>query len=64
MCDPSQCKGNLKVRSDWSIKVQDFFVNNSAMEFVRSTFDFVDAPYLHGKYNSSNQGSVYVPAVM
>lgn len=46
MCDPSQCKGNLKVRSDWSIKVQDFFVNNSAMEFVRSTFDFVDAPNL------------------
>ncbi|XP_042264064.1 DNA (cytosine-5-)-methyltransferase 3 beta, duplicate a isoform X1 [Thunnus maccoyii] len=33
MCKPSQCKGNLKLRPDWSVKVQDFFVNNSAMEF-------------------------------
>ncbi|KAM9351026.1 DNA (cytosine-5-)-methyltransferase 3 beta, duplicate a [Symphorus nematophorus] len=33
MCKPEQCKGNLKLRPDWSVKVQDFFVNNSAMEF-------------------------------
>ncbi|KAG7519863.1 DNA (cytosine-5)-methyltransferase 3A-like [Solea senegalensis] len=33
MCQPSQCGGNLKLRPDWSVKVQDFFVNNSAMEF-------------------------------
>ncbi|XP_033484566.2 uncharacterized protein LOC117258142 isoform X2 [Epinephelus lanceolatus] len=33
MCNPSQCKGNLKLRPDWSVKVQDFFVNNSAMAF-------------------------------
>ncbi|XP_041655294.1 DNA (cytosine-5-)-methyltransferase 3 beta, duplicate a isoform X2 [Cheilinus undulatus] len=32
-CKPSQCEGNLKLRPDWSVKVQDFFVNNSAMEF-------------------------------
>nr|XP_054602069.1 DNA (cytosine-5-)-methyltransferase 3 beta, duplicate a [Nothobranchius furzeri] len=33
MCNPSQCEGNLKLRSDWRVKVQDFFANNSAMEF-------------------------------
>ncbi|XP_062282462.1 DNA (cytosine-5-)-methyltransferase 3 beta, duplicate a [Scomber scombrus] len=33
MCKPSMCEGNLKLRSDWSVKVQEFFVNNSAMEF-------------------------------
>ncbi|XP_040008576.1 DNA (cytosine-5-)-methyltransferase 3 beta, duplicate a [Xiphias gladius] len=33
MCKPSQCEGNLKLRPDWSVKVQDFFANNSAMEF-------------------------------
>uniref|UniRef100_A0A665T6I3 DNA (cytosine-5-)-methyltransferase n=1 Tax=Echeneis naucrates TaxID=173247 RepID=A0A665T6I3_ECHNA len=33
MCQPSQCAGNLQLRPDWSVKVQDFFVNNSAMEF-------------------------------
>uniref|UniRef100_A0A667XES9 DNA (cytosine-5-)-methyltransferase n=1 Tax=Myripristis murdjan TaxID=586833 RepID=A0A667XES9_9TELE len=33
ICLPSQCNGNLKLRPDWSIKVQEFFVNNSAMEF-------------------------------
>uniref|UniRef100_A0A669CL19 DNA (cytosine-5-)-methyltransferase n=1 Tax=Oreochromis niloticus TaxID=8128 RepID=A0A669CL19_ORENI len=33
MCKPSQCEGNLKLRADWSVKVQDFFANNSAMEF-------------------------------
>lgn len=36
ICKPSQCEGNLKLRADWSVKVQDFFVNNSAMEFVRA----------------------------
>ncbi|XP_029012751.1 DNA (cytosine-5-)-methyltransferase 3 beta, duplicate a isoform X2 [Betta splendens] len=33
ICKPSDCKGNLKLRPDWSVRVQDFFVNNSAMEF-------------------------------
>ncbi|XP_014840580.1 PREDICTED: uncharacterized protein LOC106916660 [Poecilia mexicana] len=33
MCEPSQCDGNLKLRPDWSVKVQDLFTNNSAMEF-------------------------------
>ncbi|XP_059189222.1 DNA (cytosine-5-)-methyltransferase 3 beta, duplicate a [Centropristis striata] len=33
MCKPSQCDGNLKLRPDWSVKVQDLFVNNSAMAF-------------------------------
>ncbi|KAJ3586413.1 hypothetical protein NHX12_012811 [Muraenolepis orangiensis] len=33
MCKPSECGGNLKLRSDWSRKVQEFFVNNSALEF-------------------------------
>lgn len=36
ICQPSQCKGNLKLRADWSVKVQDFFANNSAMAFVRA----------------------------
>ncbi|XP_034091529.1 DNA (cytosine-5)-methyltransferase 3A-like isoform X4 [Gymnodraco acuticeps] len=33
MCKPSLCAGNLKLRPDWSVKVQDFFANNSAMAF-------------------------------
>uniref|UniRef100_A0A672IJQ8 DNA (cytosine-5-)-methyltransferase n=1 Tax=Salarias fasciatus TaxID=181472 RepID=A0A672IJQ8_SALFA len=33
MCKPSQCAGNLRLREDWGVKVQDFFANNSAMEF-------------------------------
>ncbi|XP_047450748.1 DNA (cytosine-5-)-methyltransferase 3 beta, duplicate a isoform X2 [Mugil cephalus] len=33
MCKPSECAGLLKLRPDWSVKVQDFFANNSAMEF-------------------------------
>ncbi|KAM8864274.1 DNA (cytosine-5-)-methyltransferase 3 beta, duplicate a isoform 2-T2 [Spinachia spinachia] len=33
MCKPSLCKGNLKLRPDWSVKVQEFFANNSAMAF-------------------------------
>ncbi|XP_077435437.1 DNA (cytosine-5)-methyltransferase 3C-like isoform X2 [Vanacampus margaritifer] len=33
ICQPAQCEGNLKLRLDWSVKVQDFFANNSAMEF-------------------------------
>ncbi|KAK0142653.1 DNA (cytosine-5)-methyltransferase 3A [Merluccius polli] len=33
MCTPSTCSGNLKLRSDWSLKLQEFFVNNSAMAF-------------------------------
>ncbi|XP_074537363.1 DNA (cytosine-5-)-methyltransferase 3 beta, duplicate a [Halichoeres trimaculatus] len=32
-CKPSQCERNLKLRPDWSVKVQDLFVNDSAMEF-------------------------------
>uniref|UniRef100_H2MIN9 DNA (cytosine-5-)-methyltransferase n=1 Tax=Oryzias latipes TaxID=8090 RepID=H2MIN9_ORYLA len=33
MCTPSQCKGNLQLRPDWSVRVQDFFANSSALEF-------------------------------
>uniref|UniRef100_H3C4X8 DNA (cytosine-5-)-methyltransferase n=1 Tax=Tetraodon nigroviridis TaxID=99883 RepID=H3C4X8_TETNG len=33
MCDPSQCGGNLRLRPDWRVKVQDFFLNNTGMEF-------------------------------
>uniref|UniRef100_A0A8C7PEM0 DNA (cytosine-5-)-methyltransferase n=1 Tax=Oncorhynchus mykiss TaxID=8022 RepID=A0A8C7PEM0_ONCMY len=33
MCLPSQCNGSLKLRTDWSVRVQEFFVNNSALEF-------------------------------
>lgn len=36
MCEPSQCDGNLKLRPDWRVKVQDFFINNTGMEFVRT----------------------------
>uniref|UniRef100_A0A3Q2YUF5 PHD-type domain-containing protein n=1 Tax=Hippocampus comes TaxID=109280 RepID=A0A3Q2YUF5_HIPCM len=34
ICQPAQCEGNLKLRPDWSVRVQDLFANNSAMEFV------------------------------
>ncbi|XP_041701755.2 uncharacterized protein LOC121538067 isoform X2 [Coregonus clupeaformis] len=34
MCLPSQCNGSLKLRPDWNMRVQEFFVNNSALEFV------------------------------
>ena len=34
MCLPSQCNGLLKLRPDWSVRVQEFFVNNSALAFV------------------------------
>ncbi|XP_037539747.1 DNA (cytosine-5-)-methyltransferase 3 beta, duplicate a [Nematolebias whitei] len=33
ICVPSQCEGHLKLRPDWSVKLQDFFANDSAMEF-------------------------------
>uniref|UniRef100_G3PE02 DNA (cytosine-5-)-methyltransferase n=1 Tax=Gasterosteus aculeatus aculeatus TaxID=481459 RepID=G3PE02_GASAC len=33
MCKPAHCKGNLKLRPDWSVRVQDFFANDTAMAF-------------------------------
>uniref|UniRef100_A0A8C5CRZ2 DNA (cytosine-5-)-methyltransferase n=1 Tax=Gadus morhua TaxID=8049 RepID=A0A8C5CRZ2_GADMO len=33
VCKPSECGGNLMLRSDWRLKVQEFFVNNSALAF-------------------------------
>uniref|UniRef100_A0A8C8DCH8 DNA (cytosine-5-)-methyltransferase n=1 Tax=Oncorhynchus tshawytscha TaxID=74940 RepID=A0A8C8DCH8_ONCTS len=33
MCLPSQCNGSLKLRPDWSVRVQQFFVNNSTLKF-------------------------------
>ncbi|XP_061529922.1 DNA (cytosine-5)-methyltransferase 3C-like [Phycodurus eques] len=33
VCQPAQCQRNLKLRPDWSVRVQDFFANNSAMDF-------------------------------
>uniref|UniRef100_A0A8C9TCB3 DNA (cytosine-5-)-methyltransferase n=1 Tax=Scleropages formosus TaxID=113540 RepID=A0A8C9TCB3_SCLFO len=35
MCVPPKRYGVLSCRPDWSVRVQEFFVNNSAMEFVR-----------------------------
>ncbi|KAL1249796.1 hypothetical protein QQF64_020801 [Cirrhinus molitorella] len=33
LCAPETSSGALKPRHDWSIRVQEFFANNSAMEF-------------------------------
>ncbi|XP_061701921.1 DNA (cytosine-5)-methyltransferase 3C-like [Syngnathoides biaculeatus] len=33
VCQPAQCQKNLKLRPDWSVRVQVFFANNSAMDF-------------------------------
>uniref|UniRef100_A0AAR2IM11 DNA (cytosine-5-)-methyltransferase n=1 Tax=Pygocentrus nattereri TaxID=42514 RepID=A0AAR2IM11_PYGNA len=33
LCAPEKSSGALKPRHDWSIRVQEFFANNSAMEF-------------------------------
>ncbi|XP_076840262.1 uncharacterized protein LOC143485023 isoform X2 [Brachyhypopomus gauderio] len=33
LCAPESSSGVLKPRQDWSIRVQEFFANNSAMEF-------------------------------
>ncbi|KTG04779.1 hypothetical protein cypCar_00020499 [Cyprinus carpio] len=34
LCAPESSSGALKPRHDWSIRVQEFFANNSAMEFI------------------------------
>uniref|UniRef100_A0A8C1RBJ5 DNA (cytosine-5-)-methyltransferase n=1 Tax=Cyprinus carpio TaxID=7962 RepID=A0A8C1RBJ5_CYPCA len=34
ICLPSKCYGVLKLRPDWSVRVQEYFANNSAFEFV------------------------------
>ncbi|KTF84779.1 hypothetical protein cypCar_00039018 [Cyprinus carpio] len=34
ICQPSKCHGVLKLRPDWSVRVQEYFANNSAFEFV------------------------------
>lgn len=36
ICLPSKSYGVLKLRPDWSVRVQEFFANNSAFEFVSS----------------------------
>ncbi|KAI4892939.1 hypothetical protein NFI96_014181 [Prochilodus magdalenae] len=33
LCAPENSSGALKPRHDWSVRVQEFFANNSAMEF-------------------------------
>uniref|UniRef100_A0A8C2FFJ2 DNA (cytosine-5-)-methyltransferase n=1 Tax=Cyprinus carpio TaxID=7962 RepID=A0A8C2FFJ2_CYPCA len=33
ICQPSKCHGVLKLRPDWSVRVQEYFANNSAFEF-------------------------------
>ncbi|XP_030623652.1 uncharacterized protein LOC115806935 [Chanos chanos] len=33
LCEPERGHGALRPRHDWSIRVQEFFANNSAMEF-------------------------------
>ena len=34
LCQPLAAHGALKPRKDWSVRVQEFFANNSDMEFV------------------------------
>ena len=34
LCQPHRLHGALIPREDWSVRVQDLFANNSAMEFV------------------------------
>ena len=34
LCEPHNAHGALKPRLDWSIRVQEFFANNSAFQFV------------------------------
>ncbi len=41
LCAPESSSGALKPRHDWSIRVQEFFANNSAMEFVSVCFIFL-----------------------
>lgn len=36
MCQPLQQYGVLKRRHDWSLKLQEFFVNDNGQEFVSS----------------------------
>lgn len=36
ICLPPNKYGVLKLRPDWSVRVQEFFANNSAFEFVSS----------------------------
>ncbi|XP_053705251.1 uncharacterized protein LOC128749555 [Synchiropus splendidus] len=33
ICKPSQCQQELRLRPDWSVRVQDFFANDSAFQF-------------------------------
>lgn len=51
MCDPSQCGRNLKLRPDWRVKVQDFFINNTGMEFVRTTHTHLQVTHTHLNQN-------------
>lgn len=39
MCQPHRPHGALIPREDWSIRVQELFANNSAMEFVSDQID-------------------------
>lgn len=61
MCDPSQCGGNLKLRPDWRVKVQDFFINNTGMEFVRTTHTHIYSSHaIHLHHNSKCNVSLQV----
>ncbi|KAM9342417.1 uncharacterized protein KZ484_015140 [Pholidichthys leucotaenia] len=33
ICKPSQCKGDLKLRPNWNVKLQQFFATDSGLEF-------------------------------
>ncbi|XP_077473238.1 DNA (cytosine-5)-methyltransferase 3C-like isoform X2 [Stigmatopora argus] len=33
ICQPDQCRGRLRLRPDWTAKIQNFFANSSAMHF-------------------------------
>lgn len=38
LCQPQQPHGALLPRADWSIRVQELFVNDSSIAFVRGCF--------------------------
>lgn len=46
MCQPLQLYGVLKKRHDWSLKLQEFFVNDNGQEFVSLTLTFIQREIL------------------
>lgn len=46
MCQPLQQYGVLKKRHDWSLKLQEFFVNDNGQEFVSLALTFTEREIL------------------